>query len=86
MQFIFPVTVFHNGLKCYDIWGIFHFAKWDEVTKAYYTSVEGFGYVFVEVRGLKRPLTIPLYLENMDDFIKLIKEKDTNGILANQYR
>jgi hypothetical protein len=82
MKLIFPITIFHNGIKCYNYIGLYHFVEWHQITKVYRQSVEGYLYVFVETKNLKRPLTIPLYLENMEDFVNLIKKKDTTGLLA----
>ena len=84
MRMLFTITVFHNGIKCYDAVGFYHFVKWNEITKVYRQSVEGIPYVFVEARELKRSLTIPLYLEDMEDFVNLIKKKDVIGFLADE--
>lgn len=84
MRMIFTVTVFHNGIKCYDSVGFYHFVRWNEITEVHYESVECFPYVFVDAKKLKRPLTIPLYLENMEEFVNLIKQKDVSGLLASE--
>lgn len=75
IKLYFTITVFNDGIKCYDKAGLYQFVKWEQITKVYPESVEGFAYVFLEAEGLKRPLTIPLYLEDMKDFIMLIKKK-----------
>ena len=53
MKFCFPITVFHDGIKCYDKVGLYHFVKWEQITEVYEESVEGFKYVFVEAAHLK---------------------------------
>lgn len=85
LKWAFPITVYHNGIQCYNYYGVYQFIKWEEITNAYYKSVEGFKYVFIETQTSKSPITIPLYLDDMEDFIDLIRKKDSKGILASQY-
>ncbi len=74
MTIIFPVLVNSKGVKCYNQQCIYKTVAWDEITEAYPVKLYGLKYIFVESERLASPLTIPLYLADIDEF----KNKVTN--------
>ena len=82
MTYIFPVYIYRHGIKCYDYYGFYKEVEWNHIQVAYFESVGGIEYVFLDVEGLSTPVTIPLYLEGMDEFIRLVREYDRDGELA----
>lgn len=81
--YFMPVTVFEQGIKCYTYNGWYQKVAWEDMDEAYHESVHGLPYVVVESSGHKKPITIPLFLKNMQDFNDLvIRLSDRDNPLA----
>ncbi len=83
MKFLFPVILFHKGIRCYDTFCKYNFVKWEDITDVELVEVCNLYYFYIKANNLSRPITLPLYLDDMKEFIKVIKKKDHIGTLAN---
>ena len=83
---LFPVKVFQNGIMSYDRFGFYHFVAWGKITEVSTIRYAGFPYVYlyIESEDLKYPIKIPMFLEKVDDFRRLIKAKDSSGHLSSE--
>ena len=76
---LMPITVRPNGIKCYNLQGRYKNILWPQIEKAYLFKNHGLPYAFVEAASLSSPITIPLYLENMQDFKNTVITFAGNG-------
>src|SRR5205823_5702482 len=58
---LYPVDVGADGLKCYDVFGQYHFAPWPTVKGVRPISVLGLRYLRVWSPDTPRPLWVPLF-------------------------
>lgn len=65
---LMPVTIKSEGIKCYNTNSMYKEVLWWQIESVYFMSVYGLPYACVESAKLKYPLTIPLFLKDMDDF------------------
>lgn len=65
---LMPITVKDDGIKCYDAQSKYKDVLWSEIESVHLMKLCGLPYACVETSGLSSPLTVPLYLGNMEDF------------------
>ena len=64
----FQVYVSPDGLRCFDFWGKYRFVRWDEITRQAPINVLGLKYLRVFGSSLRRPLWVPLFLQQDEMF------------------
>lgn len=82
---VFPVKIFQNGLRCYDGTCRYRTIAWDRIHSVYEVNLFGLRYLLVEGDDLSRPLTVPLWLENMPKFrteVEKLAGKDNSLVRA----
>jgi hypothetical protein len=72
-KLLFPVKVFPTAIRCYDTAGLYQTVQWSEITRAAQFSTYGLTYIEVYAAHINRPLTIPLWLEDLSGFIAAIE-------------
>jgi hypothetical protein len=71
----FPVHVQPEGLRCYDFFGIYHLAKWSEITAVRPIWILGLRYLRVRSRDCPRVVWLPLFLAGKEEFTALVRER-----------
>ena len=66
----FKITITDGNLRAYDFWGMYHTLEWNSVTSVKAIRILGLKYVRVYGTTCKRPLWIPLFLNDMSGFEK----------------
>lgn len=69
-----PVDVSPNGLRCYDLRGKFHSVPWHDIESTTFEVRGDLPYVFVRAKNLKSPLTLPLFLQGMHEFVGYVSQ------------
>ena len=64
----FKVIITDDYLRGYDFWGKYHSAEWNSIININPIQIAGLKYVRVESTKIKRPLWIPLFLNDMSGF------------------
>lgn len=70
----FPVYVSPAGLRCYNFWGVYGPARWDDIQSATRINLVGFRYLRVVSRGRNTPLWVPLFLAKKREFAEQVRE------------
>lgn len=70
---VFTVKLVPGGIRCYDTYGIYQTAQWSQVVRAERVAPFGLPYVYVTISSSERPLTVPLWLEDMPQFVKAVE-------------
>jgi|SRR5690554_1832861 len=73
--YYFKITTFENHIRAYDFWGKYHSLEWRNITKVKSIQIVGLKYLRVYGDGQARPLWIPCFLRNMDEFVKDVHNK-----------
>ena len=68
------VFVSATTLRGFDFLGRYHDVRWADIQSAIRVSYFGLPYLKIEVSGLRPEVWIPLYLERMPDFARLVDE------------
>jgi hypothetical protein len=74
LAILMPITVKAEGIKCYNTQSRYKEVLWSEIKSVYLMMLCGLPYACVEAESLSSPLTVPLYLENMQDFRDTVNE------------
>lgn len=72
---ISAVHVFQEGIRCYDAQARNHFVRWTDIRSTSLRKFYGHAYLFVEWSKEKPPITIPLWLRDMDSFVTLVERE-----------
>lgn len=64
----FKITVNATTLRCYDLFARYQTINWTEITETEVVTTHGMPYIYVYADRLNRPLTIPIWLEDLDHF------------------
>jgi hypothetical protein len=64
----YRVSVAADGLKCYDAFGIYHFAAWPTVERVRPLNLLGLRYLLVRSSAVPRALWVPLFLADLPGF------------------
>ena len=72
---VFPVKVLQDGIQCYDSFGRYRSVKWKDVIAVDFLNMYGLKYVVLHASTLKQPVTLPLYLADMDEFRRLVESQ-----------
>jgi hypothetical protein len=70
----FKITINSEGIRGYNFWGKYYFIEWESITETKHIRVVGLKYLRVFSKSIKRPLWVPLFLNNMEKFKKDIQE------------
>jgi len=65
---LMPITLKPGTIKCYNTQCKYNEIRWDQIVSAYRQDLYGLPYVLIVIQGADLPLTIPLYLNDMEDF------------------
>ena len=69
----FTVKVAPSRLRCFDAWGFSLDVGWNNIERVKTITVfPGLSYLKVFSPELKRPLWLPLFLRNREDFFKVV--------------
>ena len=68
----FRVHVSERGIRCYDFFGVYHFAEWSSITSVRPTSVLWLKYLRVYSLQSPRPLWLPLFLAEQKRFWSVV--------------
>jgi len=71
----YDITLQDNSIKGYDVYGFYHIVEIDKITDIKPIQIAWLKYVRVLSPELKRPLWIPLFLNDMNLFIDEIEKK-----------
>ena len=83
----FPVKILPDGLRCYDLVGRYRTVPWHAITAVESRRVIGLDYLYVEAEGLSAPLTLPLWLRGLPEFIALVEQRaGAEHVLARSLR
>jgi hypothetical protein len=75
---VYPVYVRPDGLRSYDLFGVYHTVAWGEVVSARRERVFGLAYlVATSASGVR--LWLPLYLKEMPDFARAVTACASEG-------
>lgn len=69
----YKITITNEGLRGYDFWGVYHTINWKGIIKVTPVKILGLKYIKINNEDSSRPLWIPLFLNDMDGFIKEVK-------------
>ena len=64
----FKISVSPTHLRCYNTFGKYQSVSWLEIRDAETRSMSGIPYIFIYVGRLSQPLTLPVWLRNMQQF------------------
>src|SRR5436190_1730308 len=70
----YKVYVTSDGLKCYDAFGIYHFAPWETIERVRPFNLLGLRYLMVQSSATRRELCVPLFLADMPGFCAAIAD------------
>jgi len=68
MSRFFQIYVGHDYLGAYTPWGIYHEARWSEIDLVRPVNMLGLRYLRATTSGVKRTLSVPLFLSNREEF------------------
>jgi hypothetical protein len=87
-KLVWPVKVYADGLRCYDESGRYHTVNWHDITSV--KRVRLFGLVrmvYIKSAHVPKPVTVPLHLEDMEAFIRVIEtQAGRTNVLARALR
>ena len=63
----------YSGISCRDALGQYRTINWDDITEVRYLKTFGLRYVLVHIPALSQPIAIPVFLEDLTDFIQLVE-------------
>ena len=66
----FKIIITDDNLRGYDFWGKYHSVEWNSILNVKPIQVAWLKYVRIENSISKRPLWIPLFLNDMSSFNK----------------
>jgi len=69
---LMPITVKPETIKCYTAQGRYKEISWAQIESVTLMKLYGLPYAYLESESLSSPITLPLYLENMQDFKETI--------------
>jgi hypothetical protein len=71
----FPVKVLAHGLRAYNSYGRYFTVEWAHIDRVGLMNVGGLPYLSIHSSKLKQEITLPLWLENMPEFIQLVEQQ-----------
>jgi hypothetical protein len=71
---VLPVKLGEAGIKTSNMFGLQVFVPWDAISSAGVEEVAGIPYIFLGVEGRLQPVTVPLWLRDIDGFIAAVCE------------
>lgn len=48
LRWMCPITIYQNGIKCYNNMGWYSFVKWQDITRVYFHSIQNLPYLHIE--------------------------------------
>lgn len=72
---LFPVQILAGGLRCYDGHGRYHVVSWTDISHVQLARMYGLPYLLIASPRAPRPLTLPLWLDNMAAFVDLAERE-----------
>lgn len=75
---LYPVYLFPDGLRCYNYWGIYQTAKWEDIQGVRATSVFGMRYLVIQTT-CHSEIYLPLWLSGMSEFIRVVQAAAGNN-------
>jgi hypothetical protein len=69
----FPVKVSANGISCRDTFGQYTTVNWADISEVRYLKTFGLRYILVHIPKLSQPIAIPVFLEDLPDFVQLVE-------------
>lgn len=70
---VFPVKLTPAAIRCYDTAGLYQTVRWADVESVELIGPHGLPYLQVSAINLRRPITIPLWLEDMPRFLEAVE-------------
>jgi hypothetical protein len=70
---LFPVKLTAVAIRCYDTAGLYQTVRWADVQNVEPISPYGLRYLQVSAKHLRRPVTVPLWLEDMLGFSQAVE-------------
>jgi len=75
----FKITITDEYLRGYDFWGKYHSVEWNNIISIKPIRIAGLKYVRVESKTLRRPLWVPLFLNDMCSFKAEVNKRLADG-------
>jgi len=70
---LFPVKLTAVAIRCYDTAGLYQTVRWADVQNVEPISPYGLRYLQLSAKHLRRPVTVPLWLEDMPRFLQAVE-------------
>lgn len=70
---VFPVKLTPSAIRCYDTAGLYQTVHWADVESVELIASHGLRYLQVAAINLRRPITVPLWLEDMPGFLQAVE-------------
>lgn len=74
--------VYLDGIKGYDHLGKYHFISWNEIEMVKFVTINSYSYLLIYSSKSKKAITVPTFIENLEDFKTLIIQRDNIKILS----
>ncbi len=74
LVYVCPVTIYSHGLRSYNIWGRYSVVAWTQIRSVRPFQILGFRYLYLDVAELSQPLTVPLWLRDMEGFRRHVEQ------------
>lgn len=78
-----PVFVGRDELRCPNSLGKINSVRWTDIVKTRQRKILGFPFLFVYAENQRRPVAIPMFLQDYLKFVEAIEERaGTDNVLA----
>ena len=75
LQAVYPVKILGGALRCYDLMGTYATIPWRDIREIGRIEQYGLAYLTFQVEGRFAPVTLPLWLENMPEFVRQVERQ-----------